>query len=78
MEGSDILIVDDICDGGRTFIGLAEELKKKNAGDLYLFVTHGIFSQGFSELKKHFKKIFSTNSFNDFNQDDVLQFKIQF
>jgi ribose-phosphate pyrophosphokinase len=71
------MIVDDICDGGRTFIGIAQELKKKEAGDIYLFVTHGIFSYGMDELKKHFKKIFTTNSFKDVNDDLIMQFKIK-
>lgn len=62
LEGKPCIIVDDICDGGGTFLGLAEELKKKNAGDLYLIVSHGIFSRGFRELKKHFKGIYTTNS----------------
>ena len=82
LDGAPCLIVDDIADGGRTFLGLAEELKKQNAGDIYLFVTHGIFSYGFDELKKYFKKIYCTNSFNDIkltdiNHDLVKQFKIQ-
>lgn len=34
-----------LCDGGGTFIGVAEELKKHNCGKLFLFVTHGIFSR---------------------------------
>jgi ribose-phosphate pyrophosphokinase len=71
------MIVDDICDGGRTFIGIAQELKKKEAGDIYLFVTHGIFSYGMDELKKNFKKIFTTNSFKDVNDDLIMQFKIK-
>jgi ribose-phosphate pyrophosphokinase len=58
------VIVDDICDGGGTFMGLAEELKKKKAGDLYLIVTHGIFSKGYDELTKHFKMIYTTDSIN--------------
>lgn len=62
LKGQNLLIPDDICDGGATFIGLAEELKKKNAGDLYLYVTHGIFSKGLKELAKHFKHIYTTNS----------------
>lgn len=67
IEGRDCIIVDDICDGGGTFIGLAEELKKKNAGDLYLVVSHGIFSKGFKELRKHFKAIYTTDSWvNDY------------
>jgi len=40
------LIVDDICDGGGTFVGLAKELRKAGAEKVYLFVTHGIFSKG--------------------------------
>lgn len=77
LFGSSCLIVDDICDGGRTFIGIAEALKQKNAGDIYLFVTHGIFSNGFDELTKHFKYIFTTNSFKDVENFNVKQFKIQ-
>lgn len=70
LEKKDCIIVDDICDGGGTFIGLAEELKKKNAGNLYLIVTHGIFSRGFKELAKHFKRIYTTNSrVNDYAWD---------
>lgn len=40
----DFLIVDDICDGGRTFIELADKLRLLTTGCIYLHVTHGIFS----------------------------------
>lgn len=75
LKGNSCLIVDDICDGGGTFIGIAEELKKKNAGNLYLFVTHGIFSKGLKDLDKVFKVVFSTDSFSDTNNK---QFKTIF
>lgn len=59
-----ILIVDDICDGGGTFIGLAEEIKKHYPWvKLYLYVTHGIFSQGIKPLFKHFKQVYFTTTF---------------
>ncbi|MBB4801087.1 ribose-phosphate pyrophosphokinase [Flavobacterium nitrogenifigens] len=70
LQGMDCLIVDDICDGGGTFVGLAEELKKKNAGKLYLAVSHGIFNKGF-EVLNCFDKIFTTNSFKDFEGESV-------
>lgn len=76
LANADCLIVDDICDGGGTFVGLAEELKKKNAGRLYLAVSHGIFNKGF-EMFGDFEKIFTTNSFTDFNNGKVEQIKIQ-
>lgn len=46
LEGCDCLIIDDICDGGRTFLEIAKVLKSKNAGKIELYVTHGIFSKG--------------------------------
>ena len=61
LHGKPCVIVDDICDGGGTFLGLANELKKKNAGELYLYVTHGIFSKGKQELEKVFINVSSLN-----------------
>ena len=77
LQGMDCLIVDDICDGGGTFIGLAEELKKKNAGKLYLAVSHGIFNKGFESMKA-FEKIFTTDSFREFDEEivEVLKLKL--
>ena len=77
LEGKDCLIVDDICDGGGTFLGLAEALKEKNAGRLFLAVSHGIFSKGFDELAKHFEKVFTTDSFQDVNDPIVEQIKLR-
>ena len=73
LNGADCLIVDDICDGGGTFIGLAEALKKKNAGNIYLAVSHGIFSHGFDELKASIKTIFTTDSFRDIDHSDFVK-----
>ena len=75
LQGMNCLIVDDICDGGGTFIGLAEELKKKNAGKLFLAVSHGIFNKGFDDLKC-FDGIFTTDSFRDFEGEEVSQIKL--
>lgn len=53
-----ILVIDDICDGGRTFIEVAKELRKHTTEKLYLYVTHGIFSKGLAELLDHYDHIF--------------------
>lgn len=55
------LIIDDICDGGGTFLGIADKMADYNL-DLYLYVSHGIFSKGATELAKRFKRIFTTDS----------------
>ena len=60
-----IIIIDDICDGGRTFIELAKVIRQQTDKPIHLVVTHGIFSAGFEELSKHFTRIFTTNSIAD-------------
>ncbi len=40
IEGSDILIIDDICAKGDTALYAAKTLKAHGAGKIYLFVTH--------------------------------------
>jgi len=76
LKGADCLIVDDICDGGGTFIGLAEALKAKNAGKLYLAISHGIFSKGFDELGQYFEQIFTTDSIKEIGHTGVTQLKL--
>ena len=58
VNGRNFIILDDICDGGRTFIELAKLLRELNAGEIYLYVTHGIFSQGLNVLKDYFSHVF--------------------
>jgi ribose-phosphate pyrophosphokinase len=63
-KDSKFVIVDDICDGGRTFIELAKAIKEKvTDAKIYLVVTHGLFTSGFGELNEYFEKIFTTNSY---------------
>ncbi len=57
------LIVDDICDGGRTFIELAKVLRPLTNGRIKLYVTHGIFSAGFDVLSAGIDEIFVANPF---------------
>jgi ribose-phosphate pyrophosphokinase len=63
------VIIDDICDGGRTFIELAKVIKDgRPTAKVYLVVTHGIFSAGFGELNKYIDGIFTTNSVKEIGE----------
>ena len=59
----DFLIVDDICDGGRTFTELARVLRPLTTGRVKLYVTHGIFSAGFDALAADIDRIYVANPF---------------
>lgn len=54
-----LLVVDDICDGGGTFIALAQALRAVTNQPLYLYVTHGLFTKGLQQLKCHYQAIFT-------------------
>jgi ribose-phosphate pyrophosphokinase len=56
------IIIDDLCDGGGTFIEIAKQITSRPKS-LSLVVTHGIFSKGFSVLKQYFNNIFTTDSY---------------
>jgi len=63
LKDKKILIVDDLVDGGATFVNAANELKKLGAGKLGLCVSHGLFSKGFDEMKAAgIEEFFTTNS----------------
>jgi ribose-phosphate pyrophosphokinase len=59
-KGRNCVIVDDICDGGATFLAIAEKIQPTH---LTLIVTHGIFSKGFAALESKFDEIITSDSF---------------
>jgi ribose-phosphate pyrophosphokinase len=61
VSGKRCLILDDICDGGGTFVGLAKVLRDAGAPAVDLFVTHGIFSKGC--VLEGIDQVFTTNSY---------------
>lgn len=71
LKGQPCVVIDDICDGGGTFLGIADALKNANAGPLFLIVSHGIFSQGYAKLLEKYTLIGTSNSFrSDLPTDD--------
>ena len=77
LKGKTCVVTDDICDGGGTFLGLATELKKHNAGKLLLVVSHGIFSKGSTELAKVYDTIICTDSFNTLDDKTIKQITLK-
>jgi len=66
-EDHPIIIYDDLCDGGGTFIAEAQYLRDilnvKNP--LHLIVTHGLFTKGLAPIYEYFDKIITTNSYQN-------------
>ena len=54
------VIIDDLCDGGGTFLAIASQIKAKR---LTLIVTHGIFSKGTKLFNGIFDEIIVSDSY---------------
>jgi ribose-phosphate pyrophosphokinase len=59
IRGRHCIIVDDICDGGGTFLGLAALLRAQQPASLTLAVTHGLFTKGREPLDAAFDRVVS-------------------
>lgn len=71
------VIVDDICDGGRTFVEIAKAMKdSRPSAKIYLVVTHGIFSAGYDQIGDYFDQVYTTNSYKDIDHSFVNQFNV--
>lgn len=77
FEGRDILIVDDLCVYGGTFVGLAKLLKERNVGKLYLAVSHMTVHNPNIELESLYENVYTTNSkFDEYQLDNLKIIKL--
>lgn len=56
-----VCVVDDLCDGGATFIELGKVVKPFKPRELNLYVTHGFFTKGLDALKEIYNNIYVHN-----------------
>lgn len=60
LAGLKILIIDDLCDAGGTFIQAAKLLYNMGASEVYLYTTHGLYTKGVEVLKEAgIKRVFN-------------------
>lgn len=73
VKRKDILLVDDMLDSGNTIFNAAEHLKKNGAKDIYVIVSHGLFTG--SSLKhlsaSPIKEVITTDSIA--HREEVLK-----
>ena len=52
VAGKDVIIVDDMISSGESMIDVATELKKRNAGRIFVVATFGLFTNGLEKFDK--------------------------
>ena len=66
VEGKTMIIIDDMISSGEALIDVAEQLKKRKAGKIFIFSTFGLFTHGLETIDKAyeaglFDRILTTN-----------------
>ena len=66
VEGKTMIIIDDMISSGEALLDVAEQLKKRNAGKIFIFSTFGLFTHGLEPIDKAyeaglFDRILTTN-----------------
>lgn len=66
LEVANTFLKQKLCDGGGTFVGIAE-LLKENCPDRpkSIFVTHAVNPKGIDNMSKHYDNVYITNSYRD-------------
>lgn len=59
------MVVDDLCDGGGTFIGIHNILKKLNPSSISLWITHAVQLSGIEKVAAIYDKVYITNSYKN-------------
>lgn len=62
-----LIVIDDLCDGGGTFMAIAPELKKYEAKEVDLVITHSIQLEGLKKVSSVYDKVITSNSYKDWN-----------
>ena len=63
-----LMVLDDLCDGGGTFVGIAELLNEKCPNrPKSIFVTHAVNYKGIENMSKHYDNVYITNSYKDWD-----------
>lgn len=74
-----LLVLDDLCDGGGTFVGLAIAIKEINPDAVInIVVSHMVNPKGIENLSKNYNHVWFTNSYKTWEDlpDNVTQIKV--
>lgn len=71
VKNRELLLVDDLCDGGGTFVGLAPKLRELEPKTLNLAVTHAVQLNGIKRVAEVYDNVYITNSYKDWDKEDL-------
>lgn len=75
LKGRSVLVADDICDGGGTFVPVAKKLRDLGADSVDLYVTHMIASKGLDLFRGIYDNLICNNVVSNYiTKEDIIDF----
>lgn len=71
VSGKNLLVVDDLCDGGGTFVGLAPKLRELAPKSLSLLVTHAVQLQGVEKVASAYDRVYIADTYKDWSKETL-------
>lgn len=68
IDGKDVVVLDDLMDGGETFCGIAPLIRDKRPGCLTLRVCHAVQLEGIKRVAEVYDKVIISNSYYDWRK----------
>lgn len=68
---SNIIVIDDLCDGGGTFLAIAPKLRDLNPTKLILCITHAIQKIGIEKVASVYDEVYITNSYTNWDKEEL-------
>jgi phosphoribosylpyrophosphate synthetase len=68
FKSGEITVIDDLCDGGGTFVGLAPKLRELNPTKLRLAITHAVQLNGIERVAEMYDEVVITNTYEDWDE----------
>lgn len=66
-----LIVKDDLCDGGGTFCGLAPLLRELKPITLNLYITHAIQLEGIKKVAAVYDYVFITDTYKDWREENL-------
>jgi len=70
-KGKNLFVLDDLCDGGGTFIAIAPALRNLQPNSLNLIVTHAIQQSGIERVAQVYDKVFISDSYRNWHEVEL-------
>lgn len=68
LDGRELLVIDDLCDAGGTFVGVAKALQEHTDVRMSIAVIHMVNPDGIRRLSETYDHVWFTNSHSDWSK----------